>query len=505
MAFCVRQFFFTRERLNKWPNKTLEKIRNAGCLVVPVGHPSSVSRDIEWRWSFSVAEKELLQDMNGSLPTCLFTLKALKGMYISSEEESDEPTPFCSYFLKTACLWLYESIPHEDYNIMDLIRKLLSWLIECYQKENLPHYFIPSQNLIGHLPKKVCEEVQEKLKRVNGPSLWKMVMSCIGNSPYEREIFNSMCDKLGIAKVGEGDSHQQLETNLLSHPRAKEELENVIRKLSPGDYIHDKFQYLNIVKWLSLEFPSLIRELHILIEFKAETSKILDLPESVIMPIIHMLDDLVPDGYKLMFQQHLLRYLGDVYTYLLIYLRNKYGAVAGSDLHRYKDKPIQYYELGAEMVFPDKWSDRTQGGIILLAKYYYLTGDHETLNKILKTIGPQMPFINQETMNRHINIEIKNTLHLSLSSWAADKKLQKLAIVFGPTFHLHPVVFVFYMQARVALSEDDVKKASAHLNSMKECLIKILDLRLRENTMPVIKIIENEIINRGLVGLHIDR
>ncbi|XP_033113471.1 uncharacterized protein LOC117114049 isoform X2 [Anneissia japonica] len=156
--------------------------------------------------------------MDSSLPNCLLTLKALKRKYINYEE-SNEPTPFCSYYIKTACFWIYETFPHKECSIMNLIRELLNWLIDCYQHGNLPHYFIPSQNLIGYLSEKVRYEVQEKLKAVNSKKkIWSMVMSCV---VLDYEVINVVCDKLGIAKVCEGDDFQQLETDLLHHPNAK--------------------------------------------------------------------------------------------------------------------------------------------------------------------------------------------------------------------------------------------------------------------------------------------
>ncbi|XP_033121165.1 uncharacterized protein LOC117120258 isoform X2 [Anneissia japonica] len=472
----VSKSFFTRERLNNWSTNILEKIQNDGCLVVPVGRHNSACKDIEWRWSFSLAERELLQEMNGSLPECMLVLKALKRKYINYEE-SDKPKPFCSYYIKTACLWVYETFPHEDYGIMDLVRKLLNWLIDRYEHGNLPHYFIRSQNLIGHLSKKVRYEVQEKLKTVNSQNLWKMVMSCVTRFNYEGEIINSMCDKLGIAKVSEGDDYEQLEANLLHHPRAKEEIENAIRHLSPCGFMYDKSQRVNIVKWLSSECPKLIVGLQKFVGTRqtsftaAQTSTILAIPEEVILPIIYSIDDLLPDGYGQMFRQYLYRHLGDVYAYLFSYLLTRGFPFICPDLHLCWLKPNYYYTLGAEMVFPDTWSDHGVGGLVLRAKFFYLTNDYKNLKEVLIDVERRIKSTkkSEEYMNRYINIQLGSPLHLP---------------------------------ARVALKEGDMEKASANLKDMRECATMISSIDLKKSTMSLIKIIEKQVNPPNTTGIY---
>ncbi|XP_071963945.1 cyclic GMP-AMP synthase-like receptor 2 [Antedon mediterranea] len=155
--------FFTRERLNKWPSQDLlNTISDLDCFVVPIGHPGTDSKDNEWRLSFSVAEKKLIHEMCEPYFNCMIALKALKNKHFVPSDP-DKPTSFCSYFIKTACLWMCETFPNNDYSLMDLIRKILDWLIDCYQQKKLPHYFIPRQNLIGHHSRELCEETGIKL------------------------------------------------------------------------------------------------------------------------------------------------------------------------------------------------------------------------------------------------------------------------------------------------------------------------------------------------------
>jgi len=56
-AFRVRRFV--------WPTVELKKyILQHGCHVVPIGNSQSPNKHIEWRWSFSLAEKLLIRTFN---------------------------------------------------------------------------------------------------------------------------------------------------------------------------------------------------------------------------------------------------------------------------------------------------------------------------------------------------------------------------------------------------------------------------------------------------------
>ena len=104
---CTSEFL-TRPRTHDWPSQSMiEKIHQAGCHLVGVGHPSSDNKDIEWRWSFSMAEKELIHDLSDTMAGVMYALKAIKKKHFP-EDDPDKPTTFCSYYIKTACLWVNE-------------------------------------------------------------------------------------------------------------------------------------------------------------------------------------------------------------------------------------------------------------------------------------------------------------------------------------------------------------------------------------------------------------
>ena len=113
---CASEFLI-QPRPHGWPsNSLMGKIQQAGCHVVGMGHPRSDNKDIEWRWSFSVAEKELIHNIDTSMYGCMYVLKAVSNKHWKGKHNTDQTqsNPFPSYFLKTACLWNCESVPHCD-------------------------------------------------------------------------------------------------------------------------------------------------------------------------------------------------------------------------------------------------------------------------------------------------------------------------------------------------------------------------------------------------------
>ena len=160
--------FFHRHRPHGWPSlDLLRKIKASGFHVVPVGHPNSPSKDLEWRLSFSVAERELIQAVSDVKFGCMYLLKVIKKHHWKGKDSDLCPTPtlFCSYYIKTACLWIWEVTP-EDVNTLELCRAVLDWLIACYHDNKLPHYFIPKQNLLDHITKDQCKEVSDWLVQI---------------------------------------------------------------------------------------------------------------------------------------------------------------------------------------------------------------------------------------------------------------------------------------------------------------------------------------------------
>ncbi|KAL4225839.1 hypothetical protein ACF0H5_013828 [Mactra antiquata] len=143
---AAREWAF-RVRRYVWPTVELKKfILQHGCHVVPIGNPQSPNKHIEWRWSFSLAEKLLIRTFNATQIQCYFLMKLLVAHVINPMVLEG----ITSYHIKTLMLLMVESTHPTEWTK----EKLASCFIGCLQKllqtledGSLPHYFIPSHNL----------------------------------------------------------------------------------------------------------------------------------------------------------------------------------------------------------------------------------------------------------------------------------------------------------------------------------------------------------------------
>ena len=141
-----------RPRNFGWPlPSTLSSIINFGCHLVPVGHPHSKTKSIEWRISFSVAERVLVCSFNHIQMQCYAVMKIILKEFIK-KKCSPQNQVLCSYFIKTFLFWKFESTDtnfwRED-NLMECIMYLLTEFANCLHEGEIRHYFIPSFNLLS--------------------------------------------------------------------------------------------------------------------------------------------------------------------------------------------------------------------------------------------------------------------------------------------------------------------------------------------------------------------
>lgn len=130
-----------------WPDhKLVTSIVQYGVLFVPIGCKSSQSEDLEWRISFSMAERQLIYSFTHTQLLCYGLLKVILKDIIKPKCGD----LICSYFLKTIMFWLCEETNPLDWKprkitlcFMDCLRRL----IYCVEYKICLHYFIPDNNL----------------------------------------------------------------------------------------------------------------------------------------------------------------------------------------------------------------------------------------------------------------------------------------------------------------------------------------------------------------------
>ncbi|VDI67757.1 Hypothetical predicted protein [Mytilus galloprovincialis] len=132
---------------SSWPDHRLVmSVVKYGVIFVPIGCKGSVNEDLEWRISFSFAEKLLIFSFSHTQLLCYAMMKIILKDIIKKKYDD----LICSYFLKTIMLWLCEeSNPSEWHagNMIQCLKGCLRRLIYCVKYKTCLHYFIPENNL----------------------------------------------------------------------------------------------------------------------------------------------------------------------------------------------------------------------------------------------------------------------------------------------------------------------------------------------------------------------
>ena len=155
MAVCIRckswisQVNGWLHRSRMWPSADIvSTIESYGVLFVPIGCTNSPHERLEWRISFSVAEKHLIYSFSHTQLLCYALLKHLLKEVI--EKNPRLKGLLCSYFWKTILFWLSEELdtsfwtPH---NLLLCFDYCFRRLVYCVKYCILPHYFIIDNNL----------------------------------------------------------------------------------------------------------------------------------------------------------------------------------------------------------------------------------------------------------------------------------------------------------------------------------------------------------------------
>ena len=167
----IKKTFSARLDKSKWPLNAvrhLNKLLTKRMYVIPKIHKNSEMGHLRWRLSFSVIEVELARSLTEIQRRCYRVLKALIKFDVNKglPEGTDK---YPSYYLKTTMFWLMENTPKDSWKIRNLGRQwltLLDKVIESLEKRNLPHYFVPSYNLLCDKPPSAINCWKERLKQI---------------------------------------------------------------------------------------------------------------------------------------------------------------------------------------------------------------------------------------------------------------------------------------------------------------------------------------------------
>ena len=141
-----------RPRHFEWPaSQDISSIIDFGFHLVPVGHPKSETKLMEWRISFSLAERTLVWSFNQVQMQCYAVMKIILKEFIKVKCNPENQV-LCSYFIKTFLFWKYENTEMNFWradNFRECIKYLLTEFCKCIGEGVLRHYFIRRFNLLS--------------------------------------------------------------------------------------------------------------------------------------------------------------------------------------------------------------------------------------------------------------------------------------------------------------------------------------------------------------------
>ncbi|VDI65420.1 Hypothetical predicted protein [Mytilus galloprovincialis] len=222
-AFCLKcekwisqaQPWIVRLRTT-WPSPDLiSKIVSCGVLYVPIGYKGSRNENLQWRISFSVAEKILVFSFNHVQLLCYALLKILLKEIV--EKDKDLKSLLCSYFLKTLMFWMLEESDPPMWRPNKMIPCFMSCLkrlIYCIDYSTLLHYFIPDYNLF-YLR---FDEVKKKKMTIVLRNLFEKGIHCFARSETLFDIMRISVNATDSLIARYVFSIYQMTNTVCSHP-----------------------------------------------------------------------------------------------------------------------------------------------------------------------------------------------------------------------------------------------------------------------------------------------
>ena len=158
-----------RPRHYVWPSQLDKEYTNQfGCHLVPIGHPLSARKSVEWRLSFSIADRTLVRSFNHTQLQCYAVMKLILKEYVKTKCAEKHTSVLCSYFIKTFLFWQFEKMERSFWQIANLsgcIMYLFHDFFSCIRTGVLRHYFVPRFNL---LEIKLTPDAQTELLKIFG-------------------------------------------------------------------------------------------------------------------------------------------------------------------------------------------------------------------------------------------------------------------------------------------------------------------------------------------------
>ena len=427
--------FLIRARPHGWPSQRLiNKIQQAGCHVIGIGHNETpaAEKEIQWRWSFSLAESELFHNMSKPCAASMYLFKAMKRYKPIVNPIPDGPTIFCSYFFKTALFWVMETRPNDHVDTIQLCGDVYEWLIEKFENASMPHYFIRTQNLIGHLSceRKGLEAVLTWLHNIKN-NLISWTISSLELDETSHKVITDIAKDLKFPMLF-SDPHQALLAIGECHltPKDLKLLQKAKTELSTTSVAYQtklRHDFVNRSAEMFHPINAALNQIYkaVLVACKKYIPKFPQMPhyipynheikgfeESIRSirwyywyplklyclfkePVGPWLENYVPsiiadtnlwigNDLEQLYKRQVYHIAGE--TLFLLY--TKLPRIMAKSRQKARKLAAEHYTYGGEMIYPDGWSDKGLGYLTMLAKLYYFSHQWNKLKTIMDQLAP---------------------------------------------------------------------------------------------------------------------
>ena len=181
---------------------------------------------------------------------------------------------------------------------------VLEWLLSCYGNRVLPHYFIPEQNLIGHLSEAMCKKVCDWLVCVRD-NLCSIILSSVKMDGHLPTVIGDMFRQLQVSPVSPDCDYRELVSTLCVHDRAREVLEEATDKIKPESQWYRLTDRHWMGSWSSVYWNVIYDVIQEWFNDNNSAQACITIPETILLPIIDNIHTVVKDGYGDMFRQSL--------------------------------------------------------------------------------------------------------------------------------------------------------------------------------------------------------
>ena len=474
----VRQVRF---KDSKWPcAKAIQQLAKAGCHVVPIGKHNSLTKSLEWRLSFSSAEKIMMNSLINSTQLHTYNMSKLLLSHLTKEHKVVDEV-LCTYYIKTVLFFAIEEEREcvwQESTLLDCIHLVISRLCNCLINHSLPNFFVPENNMIQHLPLQSCSKVADLIHTRILSELHVKLIHVVNLGKVALEEHNCLA-KLALlpeltddSDVGSSESICRTMVEVLrnlSSTEAESFLTTVESTFCEGSMLSRDWNRMqirnNLQNFLDPIFYTVLPG-----QFSMEK-----LEQALLVCIDHV-PNLFPAPTANCFVPILYRACGNVCHQALQMVE------LDKEKQMWQDKAEQYYQRGRNVVYDDGFDDRGFSGTVHLMQFYYLNGNIDACFQQIDSIQEFLNFVSFEEVkdiSRYaVLTEICNPVHLPLLM-NTDLSLHKyfISLKSGDSKFINSMAFAHYMRIKVTQKKAQQKWLESFVRRFENFCQHFLHLR----------------------------